>query len=104
MVERQRPRRTHFDGELGGVIALVSLIPVGLGLFLLAFGVPERRLLAPKPLNVAFVGAVAVLVGPVAMITLGVAGWLTLMALLVAGVLLAAGLEPPRRGPAAEQR
>jgi hypothetical protein len=82
------------------VIALLSLVPVGLGLFLLAFGVPERRLLRPNPRNAVLVGVVAVLVGPVALLTLGVAGWLTVIALLVAGVLLTAGLEPPRQDPA----
>ena len=82
------------------MIALLSLVPVGLGLFLLAFGVPERRMLAPTPRNAVLVGVVAVLVGPVALLTLGVAGWLTVIALLVAGVLLTAGLEPPRQDPA----
>lgn len=79
---------------------MLSLVPVGLGLFLLAFGVPERRLLAPKPRNLILVGVLAVLVGPVALIGLGVAGWLTLIALFVAAVLLTAGLEPPRQDPA----
>lgn len=82
------------------MITLLSLVPVGLGLFLLAFGVPERRLLALNPRNAVLVGSVAVLVGPVALRGLGVAGWLTLIALLVAGVLLTAGLEPPRQDPA----
>jgi hypothetical protein len=85
------------------VIAVLSLVPVGLGLFLLAFGVPERRLLAPKPRNMALVAVLSVVVGPVALLTLSFAGWLTLIALLVAGVLLTAGLEPPRQDPA-EQR
>jgi hypothetical protein len=85
------------------MIAVLSLVPVGLGFFLLAFGVPERRLLKPNARNVVLVGIAAVLAGPVALIELGLSGWLTLIALIVAAVLLAAGLEPPRRGPA-EQR
>lgn len=85
------------------MIALLSVVPVGLGLFLLAFGVPERRLLAPNPRNMAVVAVASAVVGPVALIGLGVAGWLTLIALLVAGVLLTAGLQPPRH-KSAEQR
>ena len=85
------------------MIAVLSLVPVGLGLFLLVFGVPERRLLAPRPRNLVLVGVLAVLVGPVALLSLGVAGWLTVIALLVAGVLLTAGLEPPHQDPAGQR-
>src|SRR3712207_3232925 len=48
------------------MLALLSLIPVGLGLFLLAFGVPGRPFLAPRPRNLGVVGIAAVLLGPVA--------------------------------------
>jgi len=80
------------------MVALLSLVPVGLGLFLLVFGVPGRTLLAPTPRNLAGVGLVAVVVGPVAMLALGLLGWLVVIALLVGAVLVAAGLKPPRRG------
>lgn len=87
-------RRKH------AVITVMSLVPVGLGLFLLTFGLPERRLLAFTPRNTVLVGIAAVLVGPVALIELGLAGWLALIALLVACVLFLAGLSPSRRRPA----
>ena len=80
------------------MVAVLSLVPVGLGLFLLVFGVPGRTLLAPTPLNLAGVGLVALIVGPVALLALGVVGWLVVIALLVGTVLVTAGLKPPRRG------
>ena len=80
------------------MLELLSLVPVGLGLFLLAFGVPDRPLLAPTPRNLAGVGLVALIVGPVALLALGLVGWLVVIALLVGTVLVAAGLKPPRRG------
>lgn len=80
------------------LLALVALVPVALGLFLLAFGVPDRPLLRPTPLNVAAVGVVAVLVGPVALMSLGFVGWLVALGVLVAVMLLGAGLRPPQGG------
>ncbi|HEX8104222.1 MAG TPA: hypothetical protein VF533_16505 [Solirubrobacteraceae bacterium] len=85
------------------LLALLSLIPVGLGLFLLAFGVPGRPLLQPTPRNLAAVGGAAFLLGPVALMTLGVAGWLALMGVTIVAVVLATGLRnPPRRRPLPE--
>ena len=80
------------------MLELLSLVPVGLGLFLLAFGVPDRPLLAPTPRNLAAVGAVSLAAGPVALIALGFLGWLVVIALIVCGAVLAAGLKPPRSG------
>ena len=80
-------------------LAVLSLIPVGLGFFLLAFGVPGRPFLSPTPRNLAAVGAAAVILGPVAQIALGFAGWLALMGIVIIGVVLATGMKnPPRRG------
>lgn len=78
--------------------AVLSLVPVGLGLFLLVFGVPGRTLLAPTPRNLVAVAVVAVVVGPVALFALGFLGWLAVIALLVGAVLFGAGLRLPRRG------
>jgi hypothetical protein len=80
------------------LLALVAFVPVALGLFLLAFGVPDRPLLRATPLNVAAVGLVAVLIGPVALLSLGFLGWLAAMGLIVAVMLLGAGLRPPQGG------
>ena len=80
------------------LLAFVALVPVALGLFLLAFGVPDRPLLHPTPANVAAVGVVAVLIGPVALVSLGFLGWLAAMGLLVAVMLLGAGLRPAQGG------
>lgn len=80
------------------LLALVALVPVALGLFLLAFGVPERPLLQPTPRNLAAVGVVSIVIGPVALLSLGFVGWLVAMALLVALMLLGAGLRRPRGG------
>jgi hypothetical protein len=81
------------------VATVLSLVPVGLGLFLLAFGVPERPLLAMTPANLAGAAALAVITGPVALGLLGVVGWLAALGLLVGAVLLAAGLRKPVQGP-----
>jgi len=78
------------------MLALLSLVPVGLGLFLLAFGVPGRPLLAPTPRNLAVVGAVSVATGPVALLALGFLGWLVVIALVVCAAVLATGLRPGR--------
>lgn len=80
------------------MLAVLSLIPVGLGLFLLVFGVPGRTLLEPTPRNMAGTGLVAVVVGPVALMAVGFVGWLAVIALLVGAVLLSAGLKPHRPG------
>ncbi len=79
------------------MVAILSIVPVGLGLFLLVFGVPGRTLLEPTPRNLAGVGLVAVIVGPVALLVLGLLGWLVVIALLIGAVLITAGLKPPRR-------
>ncbi len=84
------------------MFALLSLVPVGLGLFLLVFAVPGRTLLEPTPANLAGTGVVAVVVGPVALIALGFLGWLAVIALLIGAVLLTAGLKPRRPGPLPE--
>ncbi len=81
------------------LLAVLSLIPVGLGLFLLAFGVPGRPFLAPRTRNLVAVGLAAVLLGPVAQLVLGFAGWLALMGIVIVGVVLATGMKnPPRQG------
>jgi len=79
------------------LLALVTLVPLALGMYLLVFGVPERPFLAPTPRNLAGVGIAAVVVGPVAQLLLGFGGWLVLIGLLVGCVLLVAGLGPGGR-------
>lgn len=84
-------------------LALLTLIPVALGLFLLAFGVPGRPFLKPRRRNLAAVAAAAVLLGPVAQLTLGFAGWLALIAVLVLLALLGAALSGTPRGGALQE-
>ena len=81
------------------VATVLSIVPVALGLFLLTFGVPDRPLLPATPLNLAGVGLIAIVVGPVALGLLGFVGWLAALGLLVGGVLLAAGLRRPDQTP-----
>ncbi len=80
------------------LLAVFSFVPVALAFFLIVFGVPGRPLLAPRPRNLALVGAAALVFGPIAQIVLGFAGWLALLGLLVCCLLLGASLGgPPRR-------
>jgi hypothetical protein len=79
------------------LLSLLTIAPVGLGLTLLVFGVPERPLLALTPRNLGLVALAAVLLGPVAATALGFIGWLILLAGLVAAAVIAAGLRPARR-------
>ena len=83
-------------------VALLSTVPVALGLFLLAFGVPGRPFLSPAPRNLVLVGVAAVALGPVAQLALGFGGWLSLIGALVAGTVVGAAIgaavRPPRGG------
>ncbi len=80
------------------LLAVLSLIPVGLGLFLLAFGIPGQPILAPTRRNLVAVGLAALVLGPVTLLTLGVTGWLALIAVAIIGVVLLTALKnPPRR-------
>jgi len=79
------------------VVALLSTVPVGLCLFLLAFGVPGRPFLSPTPRNLVLVALAAVAIGPVAQLLLGFGGWLALIGAVVAGTVVGAGVRAPRR-------
>ena len=79
------------------VAALLSTVPLALGLFLIAFGVPGRPFLAPTRRNLLLVAAAAVVLGPVAQLALGFLGWLLLTGVLVVGTVLGAAFGPPRR-------
>lgn len=78
------------------MVALATVIPVGLVLGLLLFGTyGTHQPPAPTPGRVVPVAALAVLLGPVATATLGLTGWLIGIVLLVGGILMAAMLRTP---------
>ena len=79
------------------VAALLSTVPVALGLFLIVFGVPGRPFLAPTRRNLLLVATLAVVLGPVALLVLGFVGWLLLIGVLVLSTVLGAAFGPPRR-------
>jgi hypothetical protein len=78
------------------LLAFITSLPLALAMVLLAFGLPDKPLLSPGPRNYFVVGAAAVLLGPIAQLELGLVGWFAMLGVLVAGVLLVAGLGPPR--------
>jgi uncharacterized membrane protein len=74
--------------------ALVTLVPVGLALGLIAFGrYGERRPPAPTTRSVAPVAVAALVLGPVAVATLGFLLWLVLVVLVAAAILMVAMLR-----------
>jgi hypothetical protein len=78
------------------MVALATVIPVGLVLGLLMFGqYGTHQPPAPTLGRVAPVAALALLLGPVATATLGLTGWLVGIVLLVGGILMAAMLRTP---------
>ena len=78
--------------------ALVTLVPVGLALGLIAFGrYGERRPPAPTARSVAPVAAAALVCGPLAVAVLGFLGWLVLVLLTAATLLAVATLRTPLR-------
>ena len=79
--------------------ALLTLVPTGLVIGLLAFGeYGTRRAPDPNPAAMMLVAAVAILFGPVATLLLGFFGWLVLIAVIVGVLIIAAMLrEPPQR-------
>lgn len=76
--------------------ALVTLVPVGLALGLLAFGrYGERRPPVPTARSVAPVAAAALVVGPLAVALLGFLLWLVCVVIAVAAILMVAMLRTP---------
>ena len=76
------------------VAALLTLVPTGLALGLLAFGHYGRRHVRPTLRSAALVGVLAFVLGPVAVATLGFFVWLLLVAVVVAALTMAAVLRP----------
>jgi len=75
---------------------LLTLVPVGVALGLLAFGrYGHRTPMPPTPGRILPVGAVAVLIGPVAVQALGFFVWLLGVAILVAAIAMVALLRTP---------
>jgi hypothetical protein len=71
--------------------ALVTLVPVGLAMGLIAFGrYGERRPPAPTARNVGPVAAAALVLGPLAVAVLGFLGWLVLVVVVAAAILAVA--------------
>ncbi|MEA2166783.1 MAG: hypothetical protein QOF76_83 [Solirubrobacteraceae bacterium] len=78
------------------MLALATVIPVGLVLALLMFGsYGTHRPPAMTPGRVLPTLLLAVLLGPVATAALGLTGWLIGIVLLVGGILMAAMLRTP---------
>ncbi len=76
--------------------ALATLLPVGLALGLLVFGqYGTRRPPAPTPGRVVPVTILAVLLGPVAAIGLGLVTWLVLIVVIIAALLMVSMLRTP---------
>ena len=76
--------------------AFLTLIPVGLVLGLLMFGTyGTHRPPAITPGRVVPVVALAVLLGPVTAYVLGFVGWMAVMFVLVAAILMVAVLRNP---------
>jgi len=76
--------------------ALVTLIPVGLALGLLMFGsYGTHRPPAVTPGRIVPVAVLAVLLGPVAVATFGLAAWLGGLFVLVGAILVYAVLRTP---------
>ncbi len=76
--------------------ALATLIPVGLALGLLLFGTyGTHRPPAPTPGRVVPVTILAVLLGPVAVVGLGLVTWLVLVVVIIAALLMFAMLRTP---------
>jgi uncharacterized membrane protein len=74
--------------------ALVTLVPVGLALGLLAFGrYGERRPPAPTAKRIAPVAVAAVMGGPVAVAVLGFVLWLVCIIIVAAALLMVAMLR-----------
>ena len=76
---------------------LVSLVPVGLVLGLLAFGRYGGRHVEPTRKRVAWVAAATVVAGPLALSAFGFFGWLLLVIAAVAALAAAALLRGPGR-------
>lgn len=78
------------------MLALATLIPVGLALGLLLFGsYGTHRPPALTPGRVMPAVVAAVVLGPVAASVLGLLGWLVLLFVCVAAIGLLAVLRPP---------
>jgi hypothetical protein len=78
------------------MVAIATVIPVGLVLGLLMFGsYGSHRPPDMTPGRVIPTLLLAVLLGPVATAALGVTGWLIGLVLLVGGILMAAMLRTP---------
>jgi hypothetical protein len=75
---------------------LLTIIPVGVGLGLLAFGRYGGRNVRPTPRGATVVGVMSFLLGPVAVGVLGFFGWLLLLLVMVAAMIVAAVLRPRR--------
>jgi hypothetical protein len=76
--------------------ALVTLVPVGLALGLLAFGrYGERRPPAPTARSVAPGAAAALVLGPLAVAALGFFIWLVCVVIVAAAILMFAMLRTP---------
>ena len=78
------------------MLALATVIPVGLVLALLMFGsYGSHRPPAMTPGRVIPTAVLAILLGPVATAALGITGWLIGIVVLVGGILMAAMLRTP---------
>jgi len=76
--------------------ALVTLVPVGLALGLIAFGrYGERRPPEPTARSVAPVAVATLVLGPLAVAALGFLMWLVCVVIVAAAMLMVAMLRTP---------
>ena len=98
---QERLHRVGDPGDPGktcGMWALLTLVPTGLVVGLIAFGsYPGHARPEPTNARLALVCAVAVLLGPVAVSILGLFFWLLVVAVLAAALTMVAMLRTPPR-------
>jgi hypothetical protein len=76
--------------------AFLMIVPTGLVLGLVAFGHYGRRNVRPTRRSVFVIGLAAILLGPVAVLTLGFFTWTLLVGVGVAALTVLAALRRPR--------
>ena len=77
--------------------AFLMIVPTGLVLGLMAFGHYGSRDVKPTRRSVFLIGLLSILIGPVAVLTLGFVTWMLLIGLGVVALTMAALLRTPRQ-------
>lgn len=77
--------------------AFLMIVPTGLVLGLTAFGHYGRRDVRPTRRSVFLIGVLSILIGPVAVLTLGFVNWMLLIGLSVTLLTMLAVFRTPRQ-------